>query len=563
MTKKEKYIEYLKELEEFASKADINSDNLKILREVVAEQELVIPVVGEFSAGKSTLLNSFMGNDLLSVDVTPETAIASELHYSEEEKIEAVKKDGFDTYKLDELNSIDVSKYRYLKIFINNNELKKIAPLVLVDMPGFSSPLDAHNKAILNFLEKGVHYIVLISVEKGTMTASMKRQLSEIQSFNRDMTFFLSKVNLKPDVEVKEVTEKLKSDIDIELDLDKEIYHIGKDDPQVLDSVVSAINIDNLYDNVFLDKIKDETYNILESLNLKISSLKNSKEASEKVIEELENSIENIEKKRDEILEEYKNKDFRKEASEITNSVGSAINRNIDSLVNIALKDDEEALNKEMSDIIRHEVVLKVGKITDDINISINDKFSSNFNELDKIMAKIDVSDFSKKIQEKGLKLYDKTSSYLNDSISKRKINAKKTAVSVAYKTGTVLLSAFTSVVIPIVEMAIIFLPDIISFVTKKIRENKMKENIKNQLVSIIPKIKRDLERPIIENLKEITDEMINNISNEYDLILNEKKLEMEKSKSLIDSVKDKEEKIEEYKVIKNSIEDIQNSYLY
>ncbi len=49
----------------------------------------MIPVVGNFSAGKSTLLNRFLEKSVLPTAITPETSLATELHYSANERIEA------------------------------------------------------------------------------------------------------------------------------------------------------------------------------------------------------------------------------------------------------------------------------------------------------------------------------------------------------------------------------------------------------------------------------------------------------------------------------------------
>ena len=51
-------------------------------------------------------------------------------------------------------------------------------------MPCFDSPLDAHNKAIFNYLDRGIHYAVLIPADAGTVTKSMVRQIENIISFN-------------------------------------------------------------------------------------------------------------------------------------------------------------------------------------------------------------------------------------------------------------------------------------------------------------------------------------------------------------------------------------------
>ncbi|GAA7008097.1 hypothetical protein ID0154_07670 [Helicobacter pylori] len=44
--------------------------------------------MGNFSAGKSTLLNRFLGKNVLPTAITPETSLATELHYSANERIE-------------------------------------------------------------------------------------------------------------------------------------------------------------------------------------------------------------------------------------------------------------------------------------------------------------------------------------------------------------------------------------------------------------------------------------------------------------------------------------------
>ena len=59
------------------------------LRRRFAERELLVPVVGAFSAGKSSLLNAIMGSSILPMDIKPETAIPTELRHDTHERIEA------------------------------------------------------------------------------------------------------------------------------------------------------------------------------------------------------------------------------------------------------------------------------------------------------------------------------------------------------------------------------------------------------------------------------------------------------------------------------------------
>ena len=117
-----------------------NIQSAEVLKREIAEAELVVPVVGAFSAGKSTLINSFLGSEHLPVNITPETAVATELRYSDRERVEAImENDEADRYAIAEIGAVKekAAQYQYVKVFLNSEQLKGIAPLVLVDMPGF------------------------------------------------------------------------------------------------------------------------------------------------------------------------------------------------------------------------------------------------------------------------------------------------------------------------------------------------------------------------------------------------------------------------------------------
>ena len=178
-------------------------ETLAELQKNVAEQELIVPVVGGFSAGKSTLINAFLSDPYLPVAITPETSLAAELHYAEsaaQERLELMGRDGHvETLSKDRFDVVKerAGDSKLVRVYLHEQVLGKIEPLILVDMPGFESPLDLHNEAILTYIEKGVSYIVLTSIEDGTVSRSMVRQLADIRnvngrgSFQRDVSFYL------------------------------------------------------------------------------------------------------------------------------------------------------------------------------------------------------------------------------------------------------------------------------------------------------------------------------------------------------------------------------------
>ena len=69
------------------AKKNVNAESISLsewittLQKHISDTDLIVPVIGAFSAGKSSLLNSFLGKRYLSEGIAPETALATELHW--------------------------------------------------------------------------------------------------------------------------------------------------------------------------------------------------------------------------------------------------------------------------------------------------------------------------------------------------------------------------------------------------------------------------------------------------------------------------------------------------
>ena len=281
-----KFCDYLDEIKTKLGKASSSGlfEELKkniytseALKQNIAEAELIVPVVGAFSAGKSTLINSFLDSGLLPVDITPETALATELRYSENEYIEAIKANGeADRYTITDIDAINekANQYQYAKVFFNSEQLKEILPLILVDMPGFDSPLDLHHRAILTYLSRGSHYAVLISVEEGTVTRSTLRQLSEFHEFDKTFSIFLSKANLRSDSEVGDIVRNIKERLEDDFDFADSVVPLGKDGGESLGKMLKTIDPEELFSRLWCPNLEAHFFDLDGRLNTWISSLK-------------------------------------------------------------------------------------------------------------------------------------------------------------------------------------------------------------------------------------------------------------------------------------------------
>ena len=61
-------------------KAGTDKDDLE--QDLSNHAYIKVPFVGDFNAGKSSLINSFLGIELLPTNILPETAVSYELYYS-------------------------------------------------------------------------------------------------------------------------------------------------------------------------------------------------------------------------------------------------------------------------------------------------------------------------------------------------------------------------------------------------------------------------------------------------------------------------------------------------
>ena len=97
-----------------------NKDTL--LAEMQNDAYIKVPFVGDFNAGKSSLLNSLMGVSILPTDVVPTTAVSYELYYSEVEKLDIYHEGKFkETAPLSKISKLDVVPGDIVSVYINND----------------------------------------------------------------------------------------------------------------------------------------------------------------------------------------------------------------------------------------------------------------------------------------------------------------------------------------------------------------------------------------------------------------------------------------------------------
>lgn len=190
---------------------------LELAQEKSRNFSVILPFVGAFSAGKSSLLNALVETPLFPTNIDPETAYPAELGYGPNETISGHLPDG----KVISLNRQDLQrnlpsmlpKGSHVSVSLANPLLAKLPHLRLVDMPGWDSGIEAHAAAIDGYAARSLAYCVVVSAEEGNLRESLRRALRELAVSDMPILAVISKTDKKPPEDVDAVVEQVRQEI--------------------------------------------------------------------------------------------------------------------------------------------------------------------------------------------------------------------------------------------------------------------------------------------------------------------------------------------------------------
>ncbi|WQS96937.1 dynamin family protein [Helicobacter pylori] len=536
------FVEFLEQVLEVLKEVEIDKTECSTLLASIQKQQLVIPVVGNFSAGKSTLLNRFLGSSVLPTGITPETSLATELHYSTNERIEAFSNNDEKTesFELNEQSfeaiKENAAKYSYLKVYLNNEALKDSVPLVFVDMPGFDSPISSHTHAILEYLERGVHFVILVSVEEGNLTKRMVRELKNLLEFDKGLSFILSKTNLRTPSQVEEISHYIQDQIQDHLDLTTHLIYSNKDNNALLE-VADKIDAEKLFSALYLKRLKFLNSQLQNSLKSVIESFDYSKEKALEEIQALDLSVKDIEKTYEKLRANLEEEYSSVAVNSVVKKVIEEVREQKSYLASLINKPNE--FNSEIESIMQQSLIKNAKLEIEKINLSFSKDFCAEFASLNKLSSGFSVN------LEHGLELG---------------INAL--SVILAKNPVTRPFALILQGLKPLLKDLLTLLPNIIaSFFRNEEKERAKLENLIE--VKVIPEIQHKLKKVLPGLFNECLENSLKGLKDRCELEITHKKQEIalaqkEKEKHLNDLEAQKQAL--ENKI--NALSDLEQQYL-
>jgi len=461
----------------------------------VKETELLVPVVGAFNAGKSSLLNALMGKNVLPVGIAPETELATELRYSPEPYLLAINVNGAEErLPVEALTTINAraKELSHLQLYIDSLALKQLAPLVLVDMPGYGSSLESHNKAIAFYLPRGVHFVVATSVEDGNLTQSMVRRLDEIKVYGGTFTFLLSKTNLRSAAQVEEVRGYIDEQLQVYFEGSHRTLLIGKGNIDAFAQALQKIDPNNLFDRLFLDLLKGQGHDVVRQINLALNTLAKGDGQSDQELRALEQALTTLEHQKLNMREEMSERYSLRLLNRCLRGLEEDLEDAVDELATLAASPQSSRLNNVLSEVVRNSLTRNIQREIDDISSTMIDDLASGLStpslQLDDLgLGEHWVTDLSERVKDS----LAKTNQLLNnwsENISARAADMEK--VGRLYKGISVTLAVATSVITPVLELAIIFLPEILRALNAGNERQRFRDKLQGE---VFPGIKAEL----------------------------------------------------------------------
>lgn len=518
----EKVNQFIGVIEKAFSTATPNFSNQESVKKATSEKNelevqlrndsyIKVPFVGDFNAGKSSLINAMLGVDLISTNILPETAVAYEFYYDTQEKLEIWEEDRLiQTTGLSQINNLTLTPKNLVKVYINNEFVKSQYErnIIIVDMPGIDSGLEAHNNAILNYIQDGTYFVLLTDVEGGTLRQTAINFIDEVKKYGASVAVVISKTDKKPIEEIPNIKATIEKTA---------LLHVGNNVKIATSSAVNkdfaeVIGILNSIDSEQIIKLKYEPLvktlinGYISELQLQMKLLIQDKSQFEQKIQKLKDEKENA-------IIELKHKSetaqsVKGSADDILNDIATALQAKSGYLATLLYNgQDVNIFKQELLTIIRPVIVTSfkreiteyqdvIGQAVQDFSIKadeiINDKDNEILSGVQEIAGNLIGKEVLEGLLKKGL-----------DKLASR---------FVGYKSLDVLFKTLGKIISPIVSIVINIIPDILRLIFGKSKEQKISELQQKISTTVISKIveamRPQMEEMIHEQRKHIDDNL-------------------------------------------------------
>lgn len=505
---------------EILAQIKLDADNL--INRMTKDKFVKVPFVGDFSSGKSSLLNAYTGSDLLPTNILPETAVAYELYYSENEKLELYSGGTLKEtkYSLSQIKEFNVTPGDVVYVYMSNEKIRNLnhRGIVLVDMPGIDSGIEAHNNAILNYIREGSVFMMFTDIEQATLRSSAISFIREIQQYGLSINVFLSKADKKPETEVQEIRASVEKVVRSLISEDSVVGVTSSVEEKYgykdVEAVLSKVDAEKIFAERYTGEVDAFISSVIAQFEMQIKLITSNAKDFDSLIEQLS-------KKKTEAISSLEGKASQAQslegsADDILQDIRSALMGASQRLAMVAFssKGDGKAFESELMSIIRPVLI---------------NSFKREMTEYQEVIGE------SMKELSADLSSVISVSSSPGESLAKdvlKKLGGGNMVESLLQKGLSMLLAKFAGkkaltllvgALSPVITIVVSFLPDLISLIFGKSNEQKtaeVRDKIESQVIGrVIDGLRPNVEQMLMENRQEAYNEIKAEIENTIEQI--------------------------------------------
>ena len=391
---------------------------------------------------------------------------------------------------------------------------------------------------------------MVIDSDDGEIKGSISDFISGIKNYDNNLAIAISKCDKRTESEISEIADKIQETAQNLFFNEVNIAKVSKMNPE--ETTAEMVEVINNFDtqSIFNQTVAVDVVSMIDkclsALKIKKSGLQLYNDEIEKAINAKKQAKEKLEHKLQTETGRLNNK-MDNSRMEIYQNVQNALNSNLNDLA-VAAQSGGDVFNSKVNSIIRPILMTS-------IQGAVEQNYSEFIDELDINSMMGNTIDFD-------------NINVVNDSLNNIKENMEgmdKDKFGTVFKSIASVLAIVTNFVSPILELAVVFLPDIFKiFSAFGNSEEKKLEQIRNKIQSeAIPQIMSKLEPEIRKELDNIQNEMMIQIENNVKELLD---VETEALEKLVQDRNEKQNTYDnEMQEIANDIktvEDIRRKYI-
>ena len=528
----------------------------------IRDFRVLVPVVGSFNAGKTSLVNAWLGRNAglgLPTDIVPQTALATEIHPAAGEENERVDLFGdddklllqvdlaaFAAFEKDAVASGE-SDARYAKAVLRADRLTPGSRRMLVDMPGLDSGLRNHNAAIQRYLPLGSYFILVVDIEHGALRESEILQLREFLDQDVEFTVLVNKVEKKKAAR-DEIVGHIEAQVRAAFGKAAPVGAVSASEGDIaaFENAVESVDFERALRNYWRRRLVSAFDEAIVSLHTRYGAINVSTAEGDRFIRELERKRRGLEDKLREDERDIRRRYGDRAVNRIVREVRDEICENADSLASSFHTGGSAAGRAAINELVRSTLNRALRDAESETRQQIGERYQVDLDSLDAELdrfvgnpedlrtATVDSRDVAAAVQRAAERMpaaFRDVRHHLSSSRGRE-----------LYQTIAGVTAATTSIAAPWVEVVVILMPLIVDGLKRLIDASEAQERhqqLRTHIASkVAPGIATRLRGQIADDYDKVARNMLSDLGKEVKRQVDRIEADIQKSRNEIEKEK-------------------------